>query len=427
TARDPRSLILVIADMARSNPPMASPFVAELARRLQGHSAALALPLTWIEAWLSESGLSIEQLVQHEAQEQAGVQVSIGNTIGSLRFLAATDWRDFFESASGVEKKLREDPGGLYGRMDFATRDSYRHAVEEIARRGVLSESEVARIAVRMAHDGMSGTAGRTGDDDRRAHVGFYLVDEGRVSLERAAKMRPGLAHVAARIGRKRPMLLYGGAILLGTAALAGAAWNRAYLEGVSGPVLVALAFLLPVAASQLVVGVVNWLATLLATPHLLPRMDFSRGIPPPSRTLVAVPTMLADREGVDALIEALEVRFLGNRDVNLHLALLTDLEDAGEETLPEDAALVALAASGIEDLNARYPREDGDTFFLFHRARRWNASQGAWMGRERKRGKLADLNAFLRGASDRFDLVVGDVAALPGVKYVITLDTDTQ
>jgi cellobiose phosphorylase len=427
TTRDPRGLILVIADMARSNPPMASPFVAELARRLQGHSAALALPLTWIEAWLSESGLSIEQLVQQEAQEQAGVQVSIGNTIGSLRFLAATDWRDFFESASGVEKKLREDPGGLYGLMDFATRDSYRHAVEEIARRGMLSESEVARIAVRMAHDGTSGTAGRTGDDDRRAHVGFYLVDEGRVSLERAAKMRPGLAQVAARIGRKRPMLLYGGAIALGTVALAGAAWNRAYLEGACGPVLVALAFLLPVAASQLVVGVVNWLATLLATPHLLPRMDFSRGIPPPSRTLVAVPTMLADREGVDALIEALEVRFLGNRDVNLHFALLTDLEDAGEETLPEDAALVALAASGIVDLNARYLREDGDTFFLFHRARRWNASQGAWIGRERKRGKLGDLNAFLRGAPDRFDLVVGDVAALPGVKYVITLDTDTQ
>ncbi|MBC8022038.1 MAG: cyclic beta 1-2 glucan synthetase, partial [Burkholderiales bacterium] len=187
-ARDPRSLILVIADMARSNPPMASPFVAELARRLQGQSAALALPLTWIEQRLSDSGDSIEQLVQVEAQEQARAQVSIGNTIGSLRFLAATDWRDFFEAMSGVERKLREDPGGLYGLMDFATRDRYRHVVEEIARRGTLSESEVARVAVRMAHDGTSGTSGRNGDDDRRAHVGYYLVDKGRASLERAAR-----------------------------------------------------------------------------------------------------------------------------------------------------------------------------------------------------------------------------------------------
>src|SRR5208282_5317447 len=149
--KDPKSLILVIADMARSNPPMVSAFVAELARRLQGLGPALALPLTWIEQRLSESGLTIERLVQSEIQQQAADQVSISNSIGSLRVLGATDWRDFVETMSVVEQTLRADPNGVYGRMDFATRDRYRHATESIAKRGRLSEGEVARKAVDLA------------------------------------------------------------------------------------------------------------------------------------------------------------------------------------------------------------------------------------------------------------------------------------
>jgi hypothetical protein len=177
--RDPKSLILVIADMARSSPPLAGPFVAELARRLQGHSAALALPLTWIEQRLSETGGSIEQRVQAEAQEQAGMQVSISNTIGSLRFLGAMDWREFVETMSTVERELREDPGGVYGRMDFATRDRYRHAVEAIAKGSDWSECDVARKAIQLARQG-TASGGRWKRLRRRAaHAGFYLIDNG--------------------------------------------------------------------------------------------------------------------------------------------------------------------------------------------------------------------------------------------------------
>ena len=157
--KDPKSLILVIADMARSSPPMASAFVAEFARRLQGQSPALALPLTWIEQRLSESGLTIEQLVQSENQQQAADQVSISNSIGSLRFLGAMDWRKFVETMSVVEQTLREDPAAAYGKMDFATRDRYRHVVEKMARSSRLSEREVARHAIQLAQQGAAGTA----------------------------------------------------------------------------------------------------------------------------------------------------------------------------------------------------------------------------------------------------------------------------
>jgi cellobiose phosphorylase len=182
------------------------------------------------------------------------------------------------------------------------------------------------------------------------------------------------------------------------------------------------------VGASHLAVALVNWLATLLAMPLPLPRMDFSRGVPAEVRTLVVVPTMLTSASNVEDLVEALEVRFLANRDDNLYFGLLTDFLDAAEETLPEDKPLLQLAQRRIEELNAKYNTAKSDTFFLFHRPRCWNSQERIWMGYERKRGKLAELNSLLRGGSrDRFSLIVGETAVLAKVRYVITLDTDTQ
>ncbi len=434
---DPKSLILVIADMARSNPPMVGAFVAELARRLQGRGPALALPLTWIEQRLSESGQTIAQLVQWENQQQAADQVSIGNSIGSLRVLGAMDWREFVETMSVVEQTLREDPYGVYGRMDFASRDRYRHATERIAKQSRLSEGAVARKAVDLAHAGAAADAGGV---HHAGHVGYYLIDKGLPELERIAEVRlPGVEALRRAAGRW-PLLLYLGGIALITAIGGGSLLAQAFAVATPGAMsywtALPIAVLSLLAVSQLGVALVNWLATLLVRPHPLPRMDYSQGIPPTARTLVVVPTMLASAVGIEDLAEALEVRFLANRDECLHFGLLTDFRDAHEETLPEDEALVQLAQTRIDELNEKYGSEAGkdDIFFLFHRPRRWNPQDGIWMGYERKRGKLADLNALLRsgmrdthGARAGFSLVVGNTAVLREVKYVITLDTDTQ
>ena len=426
--KDPKSLILLIADMARSDPPMVSSFVAELSRRLQGQGPALALPLTWIEQRLAESGQTIKQLVQSENQQQAADQVSMRNSIGSLRFLGAMDWRGFVEAMSAVERTLREDPGGVYAQMDFATRDRYRHVVEKIAKSSALSESEVARKAIQLAEEG----AARMEGDERTAHVGFYLIDKGLPKLERAAEIRLEPSAALRKVGRSHPLLLYGGTILLLSAIFAGLLVAKAHSGGWQSWALGLIGLLSLLATSHLAVALVNWLATLLATPHPLPRMDFSRGIPPESRTLVVVPTMLTSPQNIEDLIEALEVRFLANRDDNLRFGLLTDFRDALEETLPEDEPLLLLARQRIEELNGKYPGPLGDIFFLFHRPRRWNPRDRIWMGYERKRGKLADLNWLLRGGAhaipgERFSCLGGDTAVLSNVKYVITLDTDTQ
>jgi cellobiose phosphorylase len=422
--KDPKNLILAIADMARSDPPMESAFVAELTRRLQGQGLSLSLPLTWIEQRLSESGWTIQQLVQVENQKQAADQVSISNSIGSLRYLSALDWRTFVENMSVVERTLREDAGGVYGRMEFATRDRYRHAVEKIAKYSGRSEPDVARKAIDLTQ----ASAAAKGGEERAAHVGFYLIGEGLGQLERAMEARLPASVRLGRACRRSPVLLYVGGIVLSTLALAGFPVARAYGSRVDDWTLAALAALSVVAASQLAVALVNWVVTLLVTPRALSRMDFSDGIPPECRTLVAVPSMLSRPEHVGELIEALEVRFLANRDGNLHFGLLTDFSDAAEEVQPADESLLRLARQGIEDLNARYQSVAGAAFFLFHRPRRWNSQERLWMGYERKRGKLGALNAFLRGgAAGAFSLIVGDTRKLTGVKYVITLDTDTQ
>jgi cellobiose phosphorylase len=431
---DPKSLILVTADMARANPPMVGSFVAELAHRLQGLS--LTLPLTWIEQRLSESNTTIERMVHAENQQQAADQVSISNSIGSLRILGATDWRKFVESVSAVEQILREDPVDVYRGMAFVTRDSYRRTVEHIARRSSLTESEVARQAILLAQASQAGTASRpsgAGDDERGRHVGFYLIDQGLPQLERVAKMRSSMTWGLREPGGRFPFFIYAGCIALlaaiGTIALV------AQVQGDGGPrwLLALTGILALVCTSQLAVALVDWLATLLATPHVLPRMDYSEGIPPESRTLVVVPTMLSSAAAITDLIEGLEVRYLANQDENLRFGLLTDLLDASTETLPEDDALVALAKQEIEALNAKYASPPGSAkgspFLLFHRPRRFNPGERIWMGYERKRGKLAALNAFLRHgqAQTDFALVVGNTEGLAQIQYVITLDTDTQ
>jgi len=430
---DPKSLILIIADMARSKPPMVSAFVAELTRLLQGHGPALALPLTWIEQRLAESSQTIEQMVLSENQQQAADQVSIANSIGSLRFLGATDWRDFVESLSVVEAILRRDLGGVYPAMDFTSRDSYRLVIDRLAKHSHLSEVDIAQAAIMLA----AINAASNGDTIKvqTEHVGYYLLAKGLKRLELAARVELSWGVRLSRLAAHFPLTMHvGGIILMTITCTAGLVW-QAHISGVRHWPLTMIACLALLGASQLASAVANWLAILLVKPRLLPRMDYHLGVPPELRTLVVTPTLICTQQNVEQLLEALEVRFLGNRDDSLHFALLTDFADAAHDTLLTDQALLDQAQKGIEHLNLKYPSLPTNTrFFLLHRPRLWNPSEQVWMGHERKRGKLGDLNSLLRTEGDeltlaraKFTLIVGDIAKLTRVKYIITLDTDTQ
>ncbi|MGD0389711.1 MAG: glucoamylase family protein, partial [Tepidisphaeraceae bacterium] len=467
-ATAPAQVVVVLAEMVKENPTLTTAFISEFASRMQGQGPAVVFPITWLEHRVAEQGQTIETVFQQASQVQAADQVSISNSIGSLRFLGATDWRDFVETMSAVEHVLLADPAGLYPAMDFTTRDQYRHAIEEIAKHSPHTEIEVAQLAVELARNNVALAASGDGDGIGATakglpslHVGYFLVGPGRRILERSARSRVTFGRLLRRLGRRFPLSTYLGSALVTTAAMTVLVTWWAARHGLGHWGLAAWGVLLCVCMSQLGLAMINWGAMLLVRPRILPRMDFSKGIPPERRTIVAVPAILTDSQEIDELLEGLEVRFLANRDPNVLFALLSDFRDAAMERLPEDDALLQRMRDGIEALNAKYcggieKKADGDGstatgdgsttagdghvaagepghvrecghFFLFHRARRWNDKENVWMGWERKRGKLEDFNEALRGKNGRFDSIVGPTARLEGIRYVIALDSDTQ
>jgi cellobiose phosphorylase len=421
---NPSLLVIVVADMAKGGLPLTSSFVAEFCQRLSRQSPELHIARSWLEQRLVEHGLSIEQLVHQESQNQAADQVSVSHSISSIRSLSSMDWKEFVESLSVVEEILRLDPTDTYRGMDFTTRDRYRHSVEFFARHSGLAEAEVARCANQLA----AKSALEKGREDRTAHVGYFLIDDGQSALGSTVNVRWPLRSMVERAIHRFPFAFYAGGIGAFTALVTFGVAKQAWALGVHGRPLAFLIPLVLICASQLSVTLINWLSTLLVKPRLLPRLDCSTEISSDCRTMVVVPTMLTSEEDVDGLIDKLEVHHLSNPDRNLHFALLTDLRDATQEILPGDHDLVQQARAGIEALNRKYASGGQSRFFLLHRPRRWNAGEGSWMGYERKRGKLMEFNGLLRGGyRDRFSEIVGDTAIFPSIKYVITLDTDTQ
>ncbi|HYD53644.1 MAG TPA: hypothetical protein VEA99_13495, partial [Gemmatimonadaceae bacterium] len=352
-------------------------------------------------------------------------QAMTANSITSLRAVGRLDWKLLIERHSRLESVLLAEPAVVYPRMTFESRDRYRHAVERIAKRCRRTELEVAALAVSLAEAG-----GRAHPDDAaRGHVGYYLVDAGVPALEAAVGYRATVRERLHRWARRHPNVAFFGGItaftLLALAAVLrlGAVEKGAGWSVLAGVVLVAL---LP--AIEVALRLVHELVTASMPPTVLPKLDLSRGgVPADLRTVVVIPTLFGSPDAVQEALENLEVQFLANREAHLHFAILSDFTDAPAETLDGDEAIVAAATAGIRALNERHVHGSPDGFFLFHRPRRWNAQQGTWMGWERKRGKLAEFNRFLRGGeTDAFSVVVGDVEALRDTRYVITLDADT-
>ncbi|MEO6405524.1 MAG: glucoamylase family protein [Ferruginibacter sp.] len=418
TEKTPKNLVLIIADMARSSPPMETSFVAELTRLLQEKGNVLTLALNWMEQRLQEEGLSTTQMVQLENQQQAASQVSISNSISSLRFLGTTDWRQFVEDTSAIEKLLIQD--SIYPQMDFQTRDQYRHAVETIAKKSKLTEVEVARLV-------LDESTAYTGDILKRKHIGYYLVGKGIQVIEKNAHVKYNFKETCIRTAGKYPMLMY-----VGTIIILSLIFTSTFIWSVFGTHLLhwrvgVLAILVCLAFSQLALTLTNWLANILASPCMLPRMDFSKGIPAEYSTMVVVPTIISTSASINLLTEDLEVRYLANRDENVCYALLTDFPDSKAVINDDDEILLNYITDKITELNIKHQFAPNEKFMLFHRPRKYNSKEKKWMGYERKRGKIGDLNALLiENIKEPFSLIHADENIYKQVKYVITLDTDT-
>jgi len=392
-------------------------FTAQLLYRLREDSASAAEALSWLEEQLEARGIDAEEAIVLEHSRISTGNLTVGNIIRSLKRIDDFDWTLWFEDISKVDVALRE--ASDFATLDARTRNHYRTAIERIARRSPKSEMEIAQLALEMS-------VGTGSDDPRLDNVGYYLADKGVAELKRAVGYRPPLSERIERFVRRAGLAsLVVPSLVMMAMVIALAGWFLSVTPlTAAGITILLLAFALPAleAASALYRSIV--FATV--PPSYLPGFEFKAGVPESARTLVVIPCLLSNRDSVDALARSLEVHYLANPDGEIFFALLADWADSPVEESAEDRDLLAFAETQIDQLAAKYASAGPRRFFLLHRRRLYNPSEGVWMGWERKRGKLHELNLFIRGDHDTTFLPPS--TPLPEhIQYVLTLDSDTR
>lgn len=405
--RKPEELLAIAKESMRHLEYIDSSYGEHLLNRLKKHGIEIAPIIHYIDERLSEQHTTSESITHLEHKEQAARQVSMGNSITSLRFISTLDWKLIFEELSKVEQILRQDPDGTYPKMDFASRDNYRHEVEKIAKKLKVSEIQVAKKLIECAVEG-------------NKHIGYYLFRREREQL--LNKIAQSKASAAS------PTSIYLFSIISITALLELLLLNYACRAGNAewwALVLIAIAVLIP--ASDIAVATVNWILVHAKPPAFLPKLELKDGIPDEVATVVVIPTLLTKAATAVKLLLNLEEYYLANREKNLYFVLLGDFKDNDQEKSEEDEAIIAAASEKVRELNRKYGTE-GDKFFFLHRKRVYNKSQNRWMGWERKRGALYELNELLLGnGTGTFMHIEGNINMLKGIKYVITIDADTK
>lgn len=394
-------------------------FVVQLVQRLRDQGGETAPILQWLDARLTAEGGIADEIVRAEHQEQTAMNATVRNVITSMRQLSSVDWAQFFDDISVVNQVLRA--GSDFGSMDFATRDQYRHAIEELSRGSGLSEVEIAQRALQAARKGPIG---------KETDPGYYLIARGRVLFEKEIHYRVPPFQQLARVCRRWATGIYLGSITAATGILLVLPLLASARAGADALTLVGWGLLGLVPASSVAVAAINHVLSKIVKPKTLPKLDFSKGIPRAFSTIVVMPVLLNNLRTVQEYIEQLEIHYLGNPDGHIYFALLSDFMDGPAEHLPDDDALLDAARQGVRLLNERYgPGPEGASrFYLFHRRRLWSATEGVWMGWERKRGKLHELNRWLQGRTAE-TLIENPLDKGPGpkVQFVITLDADTR
>jgi cyclic beta-1,2-glucan synthetase len=409
--------------------PLSRAFAVQLVQRLRDQDPKVTPALLWLDRRLSAQGTTAAEIVRAEHQAQGAMNATVRNVITSMRFMSAVDWSDFFESVSHVDAVLRANSD--FAAMDFPTRDRYRHAIEELARGSGHTEIKVARRAIAAAKRAAPEAPNRDGATARRERdPGYYLISRGRREVETELGFRAPFRDWFVRASTAAGMVGYLGTIAAVSAIILALPLLALVKSGVSEWTRFILATLALVPAIDAAVSLVNRAVTICIRPATLPGLELHDGVPTELRTIVVVPTLLTTRADLEEQVERLEVHYLASQDGDLRFALLSDWTDSATQSARGDEELLSAAAAAIARLNQRHGTPaDGERFLLLHRRRIWNATEGKWMGWERKRGKLHELNRLLRGATDTTFLAQsGPAAAVPAaVRYVITLDADTR
>ena len=425
--RSPEAAAAALREFTHSS--LTRSFAVQLVQRLRDEDPATTPALLWLDERLSSQGTNADDIVREEHRRQGAANVTVRNIVTSMRLISELDWSEFFESVSLVDETLRA--GSDFADMDFPTRDRYRRAIEELARGSIYSETDVARKVILNAKRAEAHRqAGKAEPDPRSWDPGYYLIGLGRRVFEKELGFRAPIKDWLVRANAVVGISGYLVTVAFAAGLLLTLALHAVTAAGPDWWHFLPLALLGLFISVDATITLVNRVVTDRFGPAALPGLELRDGVSSEFRTIVVVPTLLSSSAAIDDLIERMEIHYLASPDGDIQFALLSDWTDSATENAANDEELLGAAIEGIARLNRQYgPAPHGTRFFLFHRRRVWNEGQGEWIGWERKRGKLHELNRLLRGATDTTFLAVGGRPPVvpPGVRYVITLDTDTR
>ncbi|MPW26752.1 cyclic beta 1-2 glucan synthetase [Alkalibaculum sp. M08DMB] len=379
----------------------------------------------WINENLQLRQISIENIINIEHKRQATEQTSMGNTISTIREVEEMDWKQIFDKLSNVERTLNEDPIGIYSKMDFDSRDYYRHRIEKLSLIMNKPESYIAKKAVQCAQE-----AYNIEGEDYRKHVGYYIVDEGLKTLKNKCGYKEKMSESFKNNIKKHPVLYYLSTILLGTLILISIFLFISYINDSERTLwrYIIATLVLVVPCSEIIISFLAWNLMNLTNPKFIPKIDYKGSVGEENRTIVVIPTIINSDKKAQEIIENIEVFYLANCDENIYFALLGDFVDSSQKEQEEDRVINEASLRAIEELNEKYCSNSEDLFYFFNRARKYNEKEHIWMGWERKRGKLMEFNLLMRGNKNTsYNVISGDISEIAKAKYIITLDVDTQ
>ena len=397
-----------------------SHFVERLLKVVRDNGVDRAPFYKWIDDRLILQQTTADKMIIVEHQKQGSYQISMGNSVTSIRAVAAINWRDIFEEISMVEKILQNDPANIYCNMDFESRDHYRHKIEKLSKTIDVDEVVIAQKAIECAKNADS-------DEAYIRHIGYYLIDDGISKLKKVVGGKRSIKDGFEGFIFKHKTFLYLCVIAVVTILLSFISIGM--VKSSLNPITYVVAFLvLLIPCSEIVISILHWSINKLLDPKFIPKMELSKELPEDCTSMVVIPTLLSNKDRVLDLIGDLEVYYLANQHKNLYFGLLGDFKDGKNKEEKEDKHILELALNEVKRLNDKYSNNGEDIFYFFNRYRQYNDKENIWIGWERKRGKLMEFNALLRGElNTSYDTISGDITKLQKVKYVITLDADTQ
>ena len=395
---------------------MRYPFIEYMSYSLKKYGKRAYGYLNILEEEVEKVGITVAEAIQKEHFDIAISKISMANCITSIKRIQRINFLDIFEKINGVEGILNNEPAKIYENMEYKTKEYYRNTIKEIAKKTNMSEIYVAKKVVELCSQAKKG--------EKESHIGYYLIDDGKEKLYKKLEYKE---HI---LKQETKVKIYIATIVILTIVIS-ALISQALTKELVKRILFTILLLIPI--SEIVIQTIQYILGKVVKPKLIPKMELKNGISKENATFVVIPTIIKSKEKVQELFEKMEVFYLANKSPNLYFAVLGDCSESNMQEEKFDKEVEEEGLKQVARLNAKYSEQsEGENEFpIFHfiyRERKYNKSEEKYLGWERKRGLLTQFNEYiLKHEKNQFKVNTINQEEIPFIKYVITLDSDTD